>query len=146
MDHNLPINYIFLLRCCGREGCPHPLCERSARQQEIPVRTNQATVRDASKGIFCICHQPEGDKFMICCDQCGEWFHCDCIGITEEEGNKMADDDVSFVCQQCRKLVDDNSQTEILPKWYLDGPYFDFFPYPVDNVTRPATANAPAIM
>ena len=51
---------------------------------------------------------------MICCDQCGEWFHCDCIGITEEEGNKMADDDVSFVCQQCRKLVDDNSQTEIL--------------------------------
>ena len=83
---------------------------------------------------------------MICCDQCGEWFHCDCIRITEEEGNKMADDDVSFVCQQCRKLVDDNSQTEILPKWYLDGPYFDFFPYPVDNVTRPATANAPAIM
>ena len=146
LDHNLPINYIFLLRCCEREGCPHPLCERSARQREIPVRTNQATVRDASNGIFCICRQPEGDKFMICCDQCGEWFHCDCIGITEEEGNKMADDDVSFVCQQCRKLVDDNSQTEILPKWYPDGPYFDFFPYPVDNVTRPATANAPAIM
>lgn len=27
MDHNLPINHISLLRCCGKEGCPHPLCE-----------------------------------------------------------------------------------------------------------------------
>ena len=42
---------------------------------------------------------------MIYCDQCGEWFHGDCIGITEEEGNKMADNDVSFICHECRKSV-----------------------------------------
>ena len=27
MDNTVPGNYIFLLRCCAREGCPHPLCQ-----------------------------------------------------------------------------------------------------------------------
>lgn len=74
---------------------------------------------------------------MICCDQCGEWFHGDCIGITEEEGNKMADNDVSFICHECRKSGEPMSKTDLLPKWHPVGPYFDFFPYPVVDVTGP---------
>ena len=26
MDESLPINYVFMLKCCGRKGCPHPSC------------------------------------------------------------------------------------------------------------------------
>ena len=26
MDHTLPSKYVFLLRCCGKSDCPHPLC------------------------------------------------------------------------------------------------------------------------
>ena len=26
VDDSLPINYVFLLRCCGKTDCPHPLC------------------------------------------------------------------------------------------------------------------------
>ena len=26
MDDSLPPNYAFMLKCCGRNGCPHPLC------------------------------------------------------------------------------------------------------------------------
>ena len=74
---------------------------------------------------------------MICCDQCGGWFHDDYIGITEEEGNKMADNDVSFICHECHKSVEPMSKTQLLPKWHPDGPYFDFFPYPVVDVTTP---------
>ena len=36
LDHNLPVNYIFLLRCCGKDGCPHPPCKASVSQQERP--------------------------------------------------------------------------------------------------------------
>ena len=25
-DESFPTNYAFMLRCCGRKGCPHPLC------------------------------------------------------------------------------------------------------------------------
>lgn len=27
MDKSLPEKYIFMLRCCGKSGCPHPLCQ-----------------------------------------------------------------------------------------------------------------------
>lgn len=26
VDKSLPLNYTFMLKCCGRIGCPHPLC------------------------------------------------------------------------------------------------------------------------
>ena len=28
MDKSLPEKYVFMLRCCGRAGCPHPLCQQ----------------------------------------------------------------------------------------------------------------------
>lgn len=27
MDNSLPVNYIFMLKCCRMKGCPHPLCQ-----------------------------------------------------------------------------------------------------------------------
>lgn len=26
IDESLPLKYVFFLKCCGRSGCPHPLC------------------------------------------------------------------------------------------------------------------------
>ena len=91
---------------------------------------------DSSKGLFCICRQPES-RFMICCDQCGEWFHGDCIGITEAEGDRMDKDDISFICNQCQQTCNHQSETELLPKWHVNGPSFRFFPYPVIDVNKP---------
>ena len=28
MDKSLPEKYVFMLRCCGRAECPHPLCQQ----------------------------------------------------------------------------------------------------------------------
>ena len=28
INENLPVNYTFLLKCCARKGCPHPLCQQ----------------------------------------------------------------------------------------------------------------------
>lgn len=48
-DHNLLINYIFLLRCCSKDSCPHPLCKASVSQQEGPIAATQAALKDACK-------------------------------------------------------------------------------------------------
>ena len=37
------------------------------------------------------------DRLMICCDQCGEWFHVNCIGITEGDVAQMDANDTPYV-------------------------------------------------
>lgn len=37
---------------------------------------------------------------MICCDQCGEWFHVNCIGITEADAVQMDENDTPYICNE----------------------------------------------
>ena len=41
-----------------------------------------------------------GDKDIpwICCDECGLWFHCACVGLTKEQ----ADNINSYMCKTCK--------------------------------------------
>ncbi|XP_056665110.1 CXXC-type zinc finger protein 1 isoform X5 [Monodelphis domestica] len=49
--------------------------------------------------IYCVCRKPDINCFMIGCDNCNEWFHGDCIKITE----KMAKAIREWYCLQCRE-------------------------------------------
>ncbi|KAM6167186.1 CXXC-type zinc finger protein 1 isoform 4-T4 [Erethizon dorsatum] len=49
--------------------------------------------------IYCICRKPDINCFMIGCDSCNEWFHGDCIRITE----KMAKAIREWYCRECRE-------------------------------------------
>ena len=49
------------------------------------VITEWGTTENEELGIFCLCRQPEDDRFMVCCDLCEEWFHSDCINLSDEE-------------------------------------------------------------
>lgn len=51
--------------------------------------------------LFCSCHQKyDESKAMICCDECGEWYHCSCIGISE------VDEELdNYVCPSCDALL-----------------------------------------
>lgn len=40
---------------------------------------------------------------MISCDQCGDWFHGNCVDVTEEAGKLMEESNKSFVCSKCKK-------------------------------------------
>ncbi|XP_063792175.1 CXXC-type zinc finger protein 1 isoform X5 [Pseudophryne corroboree] len=49
--------------------------------------------------VYCVCRKPDINCFMIGCDHCNEWFHGDCINITE----KMAKAIREWYCMQCRE-------------------------------------------
>ncbi|XP_066840889.1 CXXC-type zinc finger protein 1 isoform X2 [Anser cygnoides] len=49
--------------------------------------------------VYCVCRKPDINCFMIGCDNCNEWFHGDCINITE----KMAKAIREWYCLQCRE-------------------------------------------
>lgn len=38
---------------------------------------------------------------MICCDRCEEWFHGDCVGITEARGRLMERNGEDYICPKC---------------------------------------------
>ncbi|XP_030633168.1 CXXC-type zinc finger protein 1b [Chanos chanos] len=48
--------------------------------------------------LYCICRKPDINCFMIGCDNCNEWFHGNCINVTE----KMAKAIREWYCQRCR--------------------------------------------
>ncbi|XP_076815802.1 CXXC-type zinc finger protein 1-like [Clavelina lepadiformis] len=53
---------------------------------------------DAVDSVYCICRTSDIERFMIMCDECQEWFHGDCIKITEKEAKHIK----YFYCKSCR--------------------------------------------
>jgi len=50
--------------------------------------------------LYCICRRPDiPGKLMIACDNCDEWFHGECIGISKEQ----ADTITNYVCSECKR-------------------------------------------
>jgi hypothetical protein len=81
---------------------------------EVPILSDVVSTE-----VYCICRQPFIEKSfkkpwesetdfqqrqlesqMICCDNCGEWFHYKCIGLRHE-------DEVpgSYICMNCIKVT-----------------------------------------
>ncbi|XP_066157343.1 nucleosome-remodeling factor subunit NURF301 isoform X1 [Euwallacea fornicatus] len=50
--------------------------------------------------VYCICRTPYDEtKFYVGCDLCNNWFHGDCVGITEESSKTLTE----FVCDECKQ-------------------------------------------
>ncbi|XP_025057533.1 death-inducer obliterator 1 isoform X4 [Alligator sinensis] len=54
--------------------------------------------------LYCICRQPHNNRFMICCDRCEEWFHGDCVGISEARGRLLERNGEDYICPNCTIL------------------------------------------
>ncbi|XP_075160179.1 nucleosome-remodeling factor subunit NURF301 E(bx) isoform X2 [Haematobia irritans] len=53
--------------------------------------------------LYCVCRTPYDDtKFYVGCDICSNWFHGDCVNITEEDSKKLSE----FICDDCKKARD----------------------------------------
>ncbi|XP_065313453.1 CXXC-type zinc finger protein 1-like isoform X2 [Gordionus sp. m RMFG-2023] len=53
--------------------------------------------KENQEEIYCICRSSDSSRFMICCDKCNEWYHGDCINITQSEANEIE----QFYCRAC---------------------------------------------
>ena len=49
--------------------------------------------------VYCICRSSDSSRFMIACDRCEEWYHGDCISVTERDAKYIK----RFYCDRCRR-------------------------------------------
>lgn len=65
------------------------------------VHTDNSEILDDKAGPrYCICREVySADKPMIGCDQCSEWYHWECLGLSSRNVNAMRD--VGFICTIC---------------------------------------------
>jgi len=86
-------------------GSPTRSKEDIAKQYSLPERQSKIALlmRQEEHGLeeqlYCICRSSDASRFMIGCDYCEEWYHGDCIDITEEESRFIR----KFFCPKCRE-------------------------------------------
>ena len=49
--------------------------------------------------INCKRGRAEDDSYMICCDQCEQWYHGECVGVTKTQADAMG----RYTCAQCNE-------------------------------------------
>lgn len=80
----------------------------SGRPKKQPKGNNQNSSPSSARGIkkeklYCLCRTPYDEtKFYVGCDLCNNWFHGDCVGITEEMSKSLSE----FVCTECKHARD----------------------------------------
>lgn len=72
-------------------------------EQSPPGRGHGGGGSRRKEKLYCLCRTPYDEtKFYVGCDLCNNWFHGDCVGITEEMSKTMSE----FVCTECRHARD----------------------------------------
>ncbi|KAF7725778.1 hypothetical protein EC973_009395 [Apophysomyces ossiformis] len=71
--------------------------------QPVPgMRIGRQSMSVSDDTLYCICRKPyDAPRFMIACDRCDQWFHGECVGISEKQGEFI---DVYF-CSDCVKVT-----------------------------------------
>ncbi|CAJ1967160.1 unnamed protein product [Cylindrotheca closterium] len=81
----------------------------------IEMPDDLARLQQATQA-YCICRRPY-EGFMIGCDECGEWYHGPCIGVSQARADRFD----KFVCVRCSmKNLFKNSAVgavDITKKW-----------------------------
>uniref|UniRef100_A0A6Q2YD30 CXXC-type zinc finger protein 1 n=1 Tax=Esox lucius TaxID=8010 RepID=A0A6Q2YD30_ESOLU len=59
----------------------------------------ESSMEGENAPVYCICRKPDINCFMIGCDNCNEWFHGNCINITEKRAKVIRE----WYCGRCRE-------------------------------------------
>ncbi|KAK2580560.1 hypothetical protein KPH14_007689 [Odynerus spinipes] len=82
-----------------------PKKHKTQANSNTPPSASSATTpsRIKKEKLYCLCRTPYDEtKFYVGCDLCNNWFHGDCVGITEEMSKSLSE----FVCTECRHARD----------------------------------------
>ncbi|XP_028636488.1 nucleosome-remodeling factor subunit BPTF isoform X7 [Grammomys surdaster] len=99
----------------GHPTAPLPASsQKRKREEEKDCKSKKkkmisTTSKEAKKDtrLYCICRTPyDESKFYIGCDLCTNWYHGECVGITEKEAKKM---DV-YICNDCKRAQEGSSE------------------------------------
>ncbi|KAF5280187.1 hypothetical protein FQA39_LY18104 [Lamprigera yunnana] len=72
--------------------------EEIAKQFLLPERQSKIDTLLRQDGqAYCVCRSSDSSRFMIACDACEEWYHGDCIGISEREAKHIK----QYFCIRC---------------------------------------------
>jgi len=63
------------------------------------MQSTTSEEENVGETLYCICRSTDVNRFMIGCDHCEEWYHGDCIGVTEKEAKFIK----KFYCIECRE-------------------------------------------
>ncbi|XP_019273187.1 PHD finger protein 3 isoform X1 [Panthera pardus] len=58
------------------------------------------------------CKKPHGNRFMVGCGRCDDWFHGDCVGLSLCQAQQMGEEDKEYVCVKC--CAEEDKKTEIV--------------------------------
>ncbi|KAG9470855.1 hypothetical protein GDO78_016589 [Eleutherodactylus coqui] len=88
--------------------------KREEEKEHFPSKSKKkkiisSTSKDSKKDnkLYCICKTPyDESKFYIGCELCANWYHGECVGITETEAKKV---DV-YICNECKQSQEGSSE------------------------------------
>ncbi|KAM3923213.1 nucleosome-remodeling factor subunit BPTF [Leptodactylus fuscus] len=76
-----------------------------SKKKKIISSTSKDNKKDNK--LYCICKTPyDESKFYIGCELCANWYHGECVGITETEAKKV---DV-YICNECKRSQEGSSE------------------------------------
>ncbi|XP_053142514.1 PHD finger protein 3 isoform X2 [Hemicordylus capensis] len=64
------------------------------------------------------CRKPHGNRFMVGCGRCDDWFHGDCVGLSLSQAQQMGEDDKEYVCVKC--CAEEDKKPDLLDQNMLD--------------------------
>ena len=68
------------------------------RQCQHRLAAGEDILKTDGSQTYCICRKPDDGKFMIQCDECDDWFHGACVGMTKQ----LADTLATYSCPRCQ--------------------------------------------
>lgn len=84
-------------------------------------KSNKTQKNIKSNKLYCVCRQPyDASRFMVGCDSCSNWFHVDCVGLTEVQAKKVD----QYLCPNCSKNKARNTELYCLCRQPYDDSQF----------------------
>ena len=76
-------------------------CNRKGKEGQEEIKTTRINCQVDGQEvkvslIYCICKRGE-EGFMIQCSDCNEWFHAECVRVTEQDVDQIED----YFCDTC---------------------------------------------